>query len=107
MDLVEQLLAEHNTRTSELIDRYVIKYTQLPGEKNLNTLSLFIIQHERTVASEIALASTEALGKLSSSFSIEVRHIEAFFAANVNAAGKWQVQMKKLYDLLASSGQID
>ena len=101
MTTFQDLLIEHQDRTSEVIDRYIYKYRHLECQKTIYTWNLFILENAKDVIAELTQSAIDVFNEASTTnVSLDRDDFNSIRGVNLGAAARYQEELRKLYENL-------
>ena len=101
MTTFQDLLIEHQDRTSEVIDRYIYKYRHLECQKSIYTWNLFILENAKDVIAELTQSAIDVFHQaIVNSVNLDRDDFNSIRGVNLGAAARYQEELRKLYENL-------
>lgn len=93
------LLVDHQDRVNAIISKYIDRYKNSGEEITIDIWSTFIIDNAKGVIADLTQSGADVFNQaIVNSITLNTKDYQAIKEVNLDAAGKYQEELKILYD---------
>lgn len=97
----QNLLFNHQSRTSAIIDRYIAKYEDLEDPKTIYTWNLFLLENAKDVIADLSQSAIDVFHEATSTgLSLNRDDFNSIRGVNLGAAARYQEELRVLYETI-------